>query len=368
MKKNPISVETFLNIATVLPPSTSVLLRGPHGIGKSEVARQISGLWAIELGVDNYHFIDRRLSQTSEGDLIGLPKVDDDSTKFLPVDWYVKLCEEPGFLFLDEINRASPEVMQAAFQIVLDRELNGHKLHPQTVVYAAINNSAEYTVNEMDPALLDRFWVVDLMPTVKDWLSWAKASKIHPTVIGFIADSPKLLDPPKNYEPGDVHPSRRSWARVSKAIERWEETTGLHKGGNLNFDLLYPVVMGFCGVDAAVNFIQYAKTVESTVSPEEVFETYGTNPKLREKISLFTQSMILALNEKCIDYGREKYSGSEKPTGKVVKSISRFMAELPAELRISFWSAFSTKLSKDNLLLFHEGCKEIIVKTLTGSA
>lgn len=361
MKKNPVSVEMLLNIATVLPTSTSVLFRGPHGIGKSEIAHQISDLWAIELEIENYHFIDRRLSQTSEGDLIGLPKIDDISTKFLPVDWYMKLCKEPGFLFLDELNRATPEVMQAAFQIVLDRELNGHKLHPQTIVYAAINNSAEYTINEMDPALLDRFWVVDLMPTVKDWLSWAKASKIHPIVIGFIDNNPKFLDPPSNYEPGDVHPSRRSWARVSKSIERLEDKF------HLNFDLWYPVVMGFCGVEAAINFTQYARTVDSVIPPEEIFEFYGTKPKLREKVSLLTQSMILSLNERCIEYGAEKYSLSEKPTGKVVKSISRFMEEMPAELRISFWSGFSTKMNKDNLLLFHEGCKGILVKTLTGA-
>ena len=34
---------------------------------------------------------------------------------------------------LDELNRATPEVMQAAFQIVLDRELNGHRLNDAVI-------------------------------------------------------------------------------------------------------------------------------------------------------------------------------------------------------------------------------------------
>ena len=77
-------------------------------------------------------------------------------------------------LFLDEINRASVEVQQCAFQIVLDRELNGMKLHPETRLYSAINEGTHYQVNEMGPALTRRFWVVDLEPTTEDWLEWAE--------------------------------------------------------------------------------------------------------------------------------------------------------------------------------------------------
>ena len=75
------------------------------------------------------------------------------------------------------------EVQQCAFQIVLDRELNGHHLHPETRVYAAVNVGSDYQVLEMDPALQRRFWAMDLEPTTQDWINWAKSSKEIPSSV-----------------------------------------------------------------------------------------------------------------------------------------------------------------------------------------
>ena len=164
-------IKTATNIIPSLPADIAILVRGPHGIGKSQIFRQI----AKNLGFAAEDFIDRRLSQMTEGDLLGLPELTDGVTRFAPPDWFMSACKAPKVVLLDEFNRATPEVMQCGFQIVLDHELNGWKLHPETRVYAAINASAEYTVNEMDPALLDRFWTIDLEPTVEDWIEIGRA-------------------------------------------------------------------------------------------------------------------------------------------------------------------------------------------------
>jgi MoxR-like ATPase len=81
---------------------------------------------------------------------------------------------------LDELNRSLPGVQQSFFQLVLDRELgndkdgNPYKFHPETRIFAAVNHGSEYDVNEMDPALLRRFWTVDLQPSQSglDRLGW----------------------------------------------------------------------------------------------------------------------------------------------------------------------------------------------------
>jgi len=107
-------------------------------------------------------------------------------------------CKGPKVLLLDEYNRATTEVLQTAMQITLDRELNGWKLHPETRIYAAINASAEYIVNELDPAQADRFWTVDLEATVEDWLTWASElvngkTRIDSVIIDFIRQNPGHL-------------------------------------------------------------------------------------------------------------------------------------------------------------------------------
>ena len=163
------NIATFIEVVPSLPSDISIMVRGPHGVGKSQLFKQIADKLGLEL-------IDRRLSQMTEGDLLGLPELTDGVTRFCPPDWYMAACKAPKVLLLDEYNRGTPEVIQTAMQITLDRELNGWKLHPETRIYAAINASADYNVNELDFAQADRFWTIDLEPTVEDWLNWAKSA------------------------------------------------------------------------------------------------------------------------------------------------------------------------------------------------
>ena len=64
-----IDFKTLLQVAPhVLSGRKPLLLRGRHGIGKSEVVYQI----AAELGLP---VVERRASQMTEGDLLGLPSL-----------------------------------------------------------------------------------------------------------------------------------------------------------------------------------------------------------------------------------------------------------------------------------------------------
>ena len=109
--------------------------------------------------------------------------------------------------------------MQCAFQLVLDRELNGHKLHPDTRVFCAINATSDYQVNEIDPALLDRFWVIDLEPDTEDWIKWAKENDIDSLIIDFIKQNPAHLRHEGQMEPGKVYPTPRSYERLDRSLK-----------------------------------------------------------------------------------------------------------------------------------------------------
>ena len=339
------SVRTFLKVASKLPIETSVLLRGNHGIGKSQVVRQVAKGFNLDV-------IDRRLSQMSEGDMIGLPSTDGEVTRFNPPEWYKRACSKPVALFLDELNRATPEVMQAAFQVVLDRELNGWKLHPQTRVYAAINASAAYSVNEMDPALLDRFWAIDLTPDTQDWLAWAKESgAIHENIITFIAGNEKWLDPPKGGEASAVSPSRRSWERLSHALV----SNGV---ADLPDDsLFYPLCLGYVGTEATIAFHGYVKTIDAQVTGEEIIEGYA---KVKSKIAKLGQEKLNVSIEKVADYVTKNLKVLDDNQG---ANLRDFMGDLPAELRVAAWSKL-TAGGVNNLELaksVHKWCVEHIL-------
>lgn len=332
------SVSTFLRVAPKLPASTSILLRGDHGIGKSQLGRQLASLVAAQLGLNqvDYEVIDRRLSQVSEGDIIGLPSTDGEVTRFNPPDWYKKACQKPCFLFLDELNRATPEVMQAAFQIVLDRELNGWKLHKDTRVMSAINSSSAYNVNEVDPALLDRFWVIDLQPDTKDFLTWAKqenTNKLHgfnclPLVAEFIANEggDKWLDPPKQSEPGKKQVSRRSWERLGDALA----IAGVHD--HPENDAFYPICVGYVGVEAAIKFVDFAKSTDSQFTGKDIVEKYS---QIKSKI--LSKKKAEVLNE-AIEKAAEYVKKLDKVNETQGKNLNSFIKDLPGELRISLWT------------------------------
>ena len=349
-------VRTFLKVAPLLPRATSVLLRGNHGIGKSQVVRQVASIIASNEEMKNFEVIDRRLSQMSEGDMIGLPSTDGEVTRFNPPSWYKEACVKPVCLFLDELNRATPEVMQAAFQIVLDRELNGWQLHPQTRVFAAINTGGSYTVNEMDPALLDRFWAIDLTPDVEDWIAWAKDSgKVHENVITFITGNDKWIDPPKGGDPGAVSPSRRSWERLSNALVQ----TGIAE--QPDNPLFYPLCLGYVGTEATIAFHDYVKTIEAQVTGEEILNQY---PQVKKKIERLGQEKLNIAIDKLADYILKNITTVNDTQGQNLKD---FMEYLPAELRVAAWSKF-TASGVEKLELtksIHKWCVGAILEALS---
>ena len=76
-----VDFQTFVSIAPhVLAVKKPLMLRGRHGIGKSELVYQIGADMGLPV-------VERRASQMTEGDLVGLPNTDGAVTSFCPPDW-----------------------------------------------------------------------------------------------------------------------------------------------------------------------------------------------------------------------------------------------------------------------------------------
>jgi len=238
------NIKQTKDLLTNLPIEIALLISGNHGIGKSAIVKQVAE-------AQNIPCIDFRLSQNDVGDLKGMPFHVHGRTVFaLPEFFPIKEADaielkellgltedislgrygDRGILFLDEINRANREVQQAAFELVLDRRLNLRSLPDGWRVVAAINgNSGIYNVNDMEPALLSRFCLIDLNPTHQEWLAWAEnEGEIHEAIVQFIRKKPEFLDPTEellkessNQGVVKVH-DRRAWHMFSKTLKKFE--------------------------------------------------------------------------------------------------------------------------------------------------
>jgi hypothetical protein len=314
--------KAFTSIVAALPSNISILVRGPHGIGKSQGVAGIGNMLTLPM-------LDKRVSQMTEGDILGLPSQNGESTKFLPPDWILEACKEPRLLFLDELNRATTEVQQACFQLVLDREINGHRLHPDTRVMAAINTGGEYQVSEMDPALLDRFYVVDLDPTPDEWLEWAATSgKVDPAIIDFVRQSKMTrLDPSSKIGPGQVGPSRRSWERLSQSLAKlgifkMDKVTDVLPGiGLKGTDVVREVAIGFVGADIAGTFVDFVQSIERLTMEKLLSEGWG---KYGNTVQTMAADKKLAFAESIADWSaaHDLTTSQAKTLGKLVWALN----------------------------------------------
>ena len=338
-------IKTFNNVAPRLPAEIAILIQGPTGIGKSYLVKDIAA--GLELPV-----VDRRLSQMSEGDMVGLPELVDGTTRFCPPDWYAQACREPVVLFMDELNRATPEVIQAAFQIVLDRELNGHKLHPETRVFAAVNVGAEYEVNEMDPALLRRFWSIELEPTHADFIDWAEG-RLAPVIVDFIRQHEEHLRPTKATEPGKVAPNPASWERLDKSLKHMGEV-------ERPSDVWYPVALGMVGVEAAISLVEFAKNWENEVSAEDVLDNFDA---VAEQVKGFEASKVNALIGKLAAHCKDnEWKASQ------AKNVAAFANSLPSsEMLVHLWNQVSGTSQLKNIQKLHKLIGKAVVEAVQAS-
>ena len=171
------------------PATQNIMLVGKHGIGKSRILEDYYSKKGAKV-------VTLFLGQMSDpGDLIGLPEKNEKTgkTDFMLPYWF-PVDGEPVVLFLDELNRARPEVLQTIMDLTLNRKLAGKSLPNGIGIISAVNNGNEYQLTDLDPALVSRFNIYEFAPTVEDWLLWAQSSGIDDRIIAFISENPEYLD------------------------------------------------------------------------------------------------------------------------------------------------------------------------------
>ena len=214
-----ITTTELLSLLDITPADQNLMLVGNHGIGKSEILTDYfsgKGMKVVPLF----------LGQMSDpGDLIGIPNRNDTTgkTEFMPPYWF-PLDGKPVVLFLDELNRARPEVLQTIMDLALNRTLAGRRLPDGSRIISAVNAGDQYQLTDLDPALVSRFNVVTFRPTVQEWLLWAEKVGVDARVRDFIRENPMWLDKNPDAKEGadtglDKTPDRRGWKRVSDILK-----------------------------------------------------------------------------------------------------------------------------------------------------
>lgn len=374
----------------LLSPERPLCVRGRHAVGKSEGVYQGAALrrsefyrspencermvaalggavpylraknrvtkWSYEMGLP---VIERRLSQMTEGDIIGLPMMDSAArgTQFKPVDWLIQSCDFPVVLFLDERNRALEGVKQAVFQLADSKSFYGNRLHEETFIAIAENIGDMYTVNQSDPAEVSRGAVVELLPTVEEWLEYV-SQRCDGAMVEFCRQNHKFIEHNGIHEPNKKYPDRRAWVALD------EELTQHKLYDNVENPLFYVLTGAFLGVEVAGAFKKFCAERDRQVSAEDILKDWE---KARRKLGKTSNEIYVELVAKLSDWllrKDEKNKLVNELTDDQAKQLALFMFDAPPEPRMTMFGTLQK--SMPNMVKTIGLVQDLVVATATG--
>lgn len=174
-------------IRGAIESGVAVFLHGPSSEGKSARVKQIDPTCEIIY-----------LRNATPESLNGKSVYNQTTGEMIDIkpSWLRKLEEkcqkEPDkfhIVFFDEITNALPSIQGIAFNIVLDREVNGVWKLPENARIVAAGNDMKDSLaaNQLAEPLFNRFAHVYIKTTTESWLKWASENNIHPAIYSYIA-------------------------------------------------------------------------------------------------------------------------------------------------------------------------------------
>lgn len=167
---------------------TPICIWGLHGIGKTELVRGL----AKELNAQMVYVAPAQFEEM--GDLVGMPRIEGNSTRFAPPSW-VPRTEGPGILLLDDVNRADDRILRGIMQLLQYYELVSWQLPKKWLIVLTANpDGGDYSVTPMDDALLNRMLHVTMQFDATEWAKWAEKAGVDDRGINFVLAYPELVN------------------------------------------------------------------------------------------------------------------------------------------------------------------------------
>lgn len=299
-----ITSDELKQILELTPANQNILLAGKHGIGKSQILTEFYAQKGMNV-------VPLFLGQMSDpGDLIGLLNKNEETgkTEFMPPYWF-PIDGKPIVLFLDELNRARPEILQTIMDLALNRTLAGKKLPEGSRIISAVNSGDEYQLTDLDPALVSRFNVFEFMPSVNEWLLWAEKSGIDERIVKFISENPDYLDGTtlRREDMGlEKSPDRRGWERLSQIIKGVQ---------NASDEIYKKICAGIIGLPAATKF--FTELSESKILSASSILTQNFKD-LEETLKGYDTPTFAIINESLY-----RYIETQKFEADILKTVAK---------------------------------------------
>lgn len=337
-------IDTLKSVDLILSTGEVPLIVGESGIGKTALAKKLAeeNNWSLVV-------IDGNLLK--EGEIGGLPtiesyvgvnsngyKIEKKTTVYAVHNKLREIDEEISkgksvLLFIDEINRCEHTVQQELMNLILNREINGYRLHDDVKILAAMNPSSkygsdfDYQVVDMDAAQENRFVWLNMESEHTQWLKWAVEEGIEREVVEFISTFPEYLH---KINEDDVRATPRSYERVSKIYKVYKE-----KNNSIPRAVFLNVIKGNIGKVIAEEFISFIESdSKPLISYEDVFLGESMDDSIIERVKdeshtrLYLSAMNILKNLE-LNIKNDKYESNQ-----YINRFIEFLKVYPVDLMI----------------------------------
>ena len=317
---------------------------GQRGVGKTTGFEDLCD----EMG---YIYFNLRLAALQDqSDLLGLGDFTLDAngnkvaTHFFKPNWMLEMIEyceknpdKGAVLILDELNRASDDLMGPIFQAVLDFKFHETVL-PDNFHIIALSNppTSEYAgVRDFsDAAFVDRFAHFYATPDNKEWFNYLKGKGLgESSVTSYLKAHPssiRVLEPEYDLS-SRIAPSDRTWTKVIQLSE--DETID----ENDFRDILFAMV----GVKEGTKYLKWKEDNYFKLSASDVLDNYNKYRKkiqtlvsgelgevrlseVGDAIDLIKEEMLQTADKGCLSLTR-------------LKNLANFLLDIPLSLSSSFY-------------------------------
>ena len=296
-----------------------LMIWGAPGIGKTAILMSV--LDEMRKDFPDYRLIVKTLSNETPDNFTlptyveteGGKKADDVPKTWLPVyrpsgdqamDLQLDEACGKGLLFIDELSRATPQVLNVILPLVNEGIFNGYKLGSGWTIVVASNRAEDETSGQADigNALANRFAQVYYEPTVHTWRKWAdKQGFISPLLLQWLSmpESENMsggkfyyMDPNEDMDGAGVTKlmcTPRAWTNAMRELACYSETGTLEGFTIFDIprDIMTMTLNQYVPSDAIDSFLAFLEVISKIgnfdAAVHDIWRNGGKNFKLDKK-------------------------------------------------------------------------------------
>ena len=284
---------------------------GKPGGGKSSCAREIAESLAARLGIPPERIVEFNPSLRESCDILGLPQMDGDHTKWLPPEelWNLREGVGPCVLIIEELSDATMDMQNPMCRVILDRYAGQMRLSRELYIIATGNRPEDRSgAQRLSTKLANRMRTLQFDEDLEDWCAWAAEHDVNPVLRAFIRFRPNLLS---DFDPSrSCNPTPRAWEDVSRIpMEMKQELYAEH-------------VAGAVGSGAAAEWLGFLRIFNELPDMDEVLKNPATAEVPTKPDVLFAVTAKVAT----------------MLTKRNVEKLYQYIQRLPAEFQVMLFS------------------------------